>query len=285
MKTANNLQIQSKFLSKKRISQLALYLQIVLINIYFLQAKAQGQTIVPATDGTGTTVIPATPTGTSAPPSRFDIQGGQLSSDKQNLFHSFTQFGLSSNQIANFISNSSIRNILARIGGGSPSIINGSIQVTGGNSNLFLMNPSGIIFGNSASLNVPGSFTATTATGIGFGSNLFKAAGTNIYTSLTGTPNSFAFGADKAGAIISTADLAVKSGQNLTLLGGTVVSTGSLSAPGGKITVASVTGTNLVRVSESGSLLSLDIQPSVKRMLQASASMLAVNWYSRGLSE
>ncbi|TAG47769.1 MAG: filamentous hemagglutinin N-terminal domain-containing protein, partial [Oscillatoriales cyanobacterium] len=260
MKNPKNLQIPAKLMSRKRIGKLALYVQIVLINIYFLQAKAEAQ-IVPANDGTGTKVTP-TPSGTPTPQTRFDIEGGQLSNDKQNLFHSFTQFGLSPNQIANFISNPSIRNILGRINGGSPSIINGSIQLTGGNANLFLMNPSGIIFGNSASLNVPASFTATTATGIGFGSNSFNAIGTNTYTSLTGTPNSFAFGADRAGAIVNTADLAVKSGQNLTLLGGTVVSTGNLSAPGGKITVASVTGTNLVRVSQGDSLLSLDIQPS-----------------------
>mgnify|MGYP001793189583 CR=1 FL=1 len=91
MKTANNLQIQSKFLSKKRISQLALYLQIVLINIYFMKSKAQGQTIVTATDGTATTVIHATPTGTSALHSRFDIQGGDYASNNQKLSNSLTQ--------------------------------------------------------------------------------------------------------------------------------------------------------------------------------------------------
>jgi large exoprotein involved in heme utilization and adhesion len=39
------------------------------------------------------------------------------------------------------------------------------------------MNPAGIIFGANSSLNVPASFTATTATGIGFGSNWFNASG------------------------------------------------------------------------------------------------------------
>ncbi len=151
---------------------------------------------------------------------------------------------------------------MARIGGGSPSLINGLIQVTGGNSNLLLMNPSGIIFGNNASLNVPVAFTATTATSIGFGSNSFNATGTNNYTSLTGTPNSFTFATGQPGAIINTANLAVKSGQNLTLLGGTVVSTGTVSAPNGQITIASVPGQNLVRLTQQGNLLSLEIQPA-----------------------
>jgi hypothetical protein len=39
--------------------------------------------------------------------------------------------------------------------GGDASYINGLIQVIGGNSNLFLMNPAGIVFGSNAQLNVP----------------------------------------------------------------------------------------------------------------------------------
>ncbi|HBW56628.1 MAG TPA: hypothetical protein DEF27_02030 [Oscillatoriales bacterium UBA8482] len=65
------------------------------------------------------------------------------------------------NQIINFISTPNIQNILGRINGGSPSFIDGLIQVTGGNSNLFLMNPAGMIFGYPARLDVPASFLAT----------------------------------------------------------------------------------------------------------------------------
>jgi len=119
----------------------------------------QAQSITPA-DGTGTIV---TPDG-----NRIDISGGSLSGDGSNLFHSFGKFGLSQGQIANFLSNPEIRNILAGVVGGEASLINGLIQVTGGNSNLFLMNPAGIVFGTQASLNVPAAFTATTASSIGF---------------------------------------------------------------------------------------------------------------------
>jgi len=214
---------------------------------------AQSQSIVPAADGTGTVV---TPEG-----NRININGGSLSGDGANLFHSFTQFGLTQDQIANFLSNPSIQNILARVNGGNPSIINGLIQVSGGSSNLYLMNPSGIIFGSSARLNVPASFTATTATGIGLGGSWFSASGVNDYAALVGTPNTFAFTLSQPGAIINAGNLAVESGNNLTLLGGTVINTGKLSAPGGNITVAAVPGENVVRISQSGSLLSLDIQP------------------------
>ncbi|MDP8966318.1 MAG: filamentous hemagglutinin N-terminal domain-containing protein, partial [Cyanobacteriota bacterium] len=212
------------------------------------------QPITPANDGTGTVV---TPNG-----NRFDIQDGSLSPDGANLFHSFQQFGLDSAQIANFLSHPSIRNILGRVVGGDPSLINGLIQVTGGNSNLFLMNPAGIIFGKDASLNVPASFTATTATGIGFGgNNWFNAFGNNNYQTLIGTPSQFAFDTPQPGAIVNFSNLAVQEGQNLTLLGGSAINTGQLKAPGGTITIAAVPGENLVQISQSGHLLSLEIEP------------------------
>jgi filamentous hemagglutinin family protein len=212
------------------------------------------QPITPANDGTGTVV---TPNG-----NRFDIQEGSLSPDGANLFHSFQQFGLDSAQIANFLSLPSIRNILGRVVGGNPSLINGLIQVTGGNSNLFLMNPAGIIFGKDASLNVPASFTATTATGIGFGgNNWFNAFGNNNYQALIGTPSQFAFDIPQPGAIVNFSNLAVQEGQNLTLLGGSAINTGQLKAPGGTITIAAVPGKNLVQISQTGHLLSLEIEP------------------------
>ncbi|MCC3432455.1 MAG: filamentous hemagglutinin N-terminal domain-containing protein, partial [Microcoleus sp. PH2017_04_SCI_O_A] len=212
---------------------------------------AQAQTVVPAADGTGTAVI--------RNGNRYDINGGSLSGDGANLFHSFGQFGLNEGQVANFLTNSAIQNILARIAGGNPSLINGLITVTGGNSNLFLINPAGIVFGPNASLNVPGAFTATTANNVGFGSNWFNAAGTNNFSALVGAPNAFYFGANQPGSIVNAGNLAVTPGQSLALLGGTVLSTGQLSAPGGQITVAAVPGENVLRISQRGLLLNLEI--------------------------
>ncbi|HAG83865.1 MAG TPA: hemagglutination activity domain protein, partial [Cyanobacteria bacterium UBA12227] len=188
-------------------SQANTYLVLTLL-FSFLPTWVMAEPIVPARDGTNTEV--------RSRGDRFDITGGQTSRDGANLFHSFTQFGLDRNQTANFISNPAIRNILSRINGGDPSIINGLIQVTGGNSNLFLMNPAGIVFGANARLDVPGSFTATTATGIGIGDEWFKAIGTNNYASLVGTPSGFDFATSQTpGAIVNTGSLRVAEGQNL----------------------------------------------------------------------
>ncbi|MDY6784627.1 MAG: CHAT domain-containing protein [Cyanobacteriota bacterium] len=215
--------------------------------------KAWSQNIAPAPDGTGTVV---TPNG-----NQLDITGGTLSGNGANLFHSFAQFGVGNAQIANFLTPPQIQNILGRIAGGDPSVINGLIQITGSNSNLYLMNPAGLIFGQDATLNIPGDFFATTATGIQLGENWFNAFGNNDYSTLNGNPNSFAFDLTQPNAIINAGNLTVAQGQNLTLMGGSVINTGTLTAPNGQITLASVPGSRLVKISQPGSLLSLEIEP------------------------
>lgn len=213
-----------------------------------------GQSIQSANDGTNTLVSPDG--------NQFNISGGSRSGDGANLFHSFQEFGLSAGEVANFISHPDVRNILGRVTGGNASIINGLLQVSGGNSNLFLMNPAGIVFGSNARLNVPASFTATTATGIGFGNNnWFNAFGNNNYQDLIGIPNRFAFDLAKPGIIVNDGNLAVLPGESVTLLGGAAINTGEITAPGGNIAIAAIPGGKSVRISQSGHLLSLEIEP------------------------
>jgi filamentous hemagglutinin family protein len=214
-------------------------------------APVFAQAIAPAGDGTRSLV--------QQNGDQFDILGGTQAGS--NLFHSLERLGLDANQIANFLSNPQITNILTRIVGGDPSVINGLIQVTGGSSNLFLMNPAGIIFGQNASLNVPGDFTATTATGIGFGSDRwFNAYGTNDYASLIDNPSEFAFDLIQNGSIVNAGNLVVNPGQSLSLIAGNILNTGILTASGGQIILAAVEGAGLVRISQPGLLLSLEIE-------------------------
>ncbi|MGK7887696.1 MAG: filamentous hemagglutinin N-terminal domain-containing protein, partial [Leptolyngbyaceae cyanobacterium] len=207
--------------------------------------------IVPANDGTGTTV--------EQNGQHFTIRDGTRA--ETNQFHSFGEFNLTADQIAEFQTLLGTENVFGRVTSGAASLINGRIELTGSNANLFLMNPAGMIFGEGTSLNVPGSFMATTATGIGFGDGQwFSAIGTNDYASLVGNPNAFAFTTDHPGALVNSGDLAVAPGESLTLMGGTVINTGTLTAPGGTITIAAIEGNNLVRISQENSLLILELE-------------------------
>lgn len=231
--------------------------------------QVQAQSLTPSADGTGTLV--------NLDGNQYNITGGQLSRDQTNLFHSFTQFGVRPEQIVNFEASPALQNILTRVVGGEASVINGLIQVTGGNPNLFLMNPAGIVFGQNARLNVPADFTATTATSIGFGDQWFNAAGTNNYANLVGTPSAFAFTTAQPGAMINAGQLSVKPEKNLTLLGGTLVNTGQLKAPKGQITVAAVPGEKIVTLSQPGNVLNLQIQSPSAEGTQPQAWTLPVN--------
>ncbi|MGK7947064.1 MAG: filamentous hemagglutinin N-terminal domain-containing protein, partial [Microcystaceae cyanobacterium] len=222
------------------------------INVLFSQ-PILAQSIIPAQDGTGTIV--------NKQGNEITITGGSLSGDGTNLFHSLEQLGLSQEQIATFLSNPQIQNILTRVVGGDPSVIDGLLQVTGGHSNLFIMNPAGVLFGTNARIDVPSDFVVTTATGIGFGNDRwFNVVGTNDYTSLIGNPSQFVFDISQSGSIVNSGKLEVGEGNSLSLIGGNVVNTGTLSAPSGNITIAAIDGTNLLRITSNNSLVSLVVE-------------------------
>ena len=90
---------------------------------------------------------------------QFNITGGTRPGGGTNLFHSFGNFNVPNNNVANFLNNSGLptSNILGRVTGGNVSNIFGTIQTSGfGNANLFLMNPAGFLFGPNATVNVGG---------------------------------------------------------------------------------------------------------------------------------
>lgn len=211
---------------------------------------ATAQSITAAQDGTGTVIQYQGQT--------YQIQGGTQAG--ANLFHSFQQFGLTTGEIAQFLSQPEIANILGRVTGGDPSVINGLIQVTGSSADLYLMNPAGMVFGPGARLDVPGSFTATTGDRIGFPGGWFNASGPNDYANLSGSPLLISFLA-QGGLILNQGDLAVNSGESISLIGGQAINTGSLTAPGGTVVITAVEGSQRVRLSQPGHLLSLELEP------------------------
>jgi filamentous hemagglutinin family protein len=209
-------------------------------------------------DGTGTIV---NPNG-----NQLTITGGTQSGN--NLFHSFQQFGLSADQTANFLTQPAIGNIFSRVSGGQASVINGLLQVSGSNANLFLINPAGIVFGQNARLDLPAAFTAVTADGVEFGNQgWLKAIGNNDYANLTSRPTGFAWITATPGLVVNAGDLSVKPNQAVTLAGGSVINTGKINAPAGQITIAAVPGERLVRVQQDGHILSLDLPTAAQTEL------------------
>ncbi len=237
-------------ISQREILNSSLLLQwntkVVLLLLVFGVASieepfAQTQPITPAGLNTQVSGPVTLPSGKV----QYDITEGTRSG--ANLFHSFGDFNVPANNIANFKNaptNPVTSNILSRVTGGKPSNIFGIIQTEGfGNANLFLLNPAGIVFGPTASLNIGGDTHFTTADylkladGIQF--TAFPSAQDAILSMAPVTAFGF-LGSNPSPISVEGSALSVKDGQTLSLIGGDMFIEGNLKAAGGKIGLVSV---------------------------------------------
>jgi filamentous hemagglutinin family protein len=205
---------------------------------------------------------------------RYTIQQTDGQTVGNNLFHSFGRFNLNTGETATFQSGVNIQNIISRVTGRSRSTIDGLISA--GNVNLFLINPSGIVFGQNARLNIGsttrGSFVATTLDGLVWSNGgQFSATnpgGPSSLLTLVGDPSGF-LSSLRPPQPISTnsgSNLSVLEGQSLLLLGGNLTLDGTkLSAPSGQIELASVTGAGTVGLGINGNILKLNISDNITR--------------------
>ncbi|MEM9908085.1 MAG: S-layer family protein [Cyanobacteria bacterium P01_D01_bin.44] len=198
------------------------------------------------------------------------VTGGTASGG--NLFHSFSEFSPTSGSTALFQVAPDIANIITRVTGGQISTVDGMIQtgLTGdltnpGTANLYLINPSGIVFGPGASLDIGGSFMASTAESIFWDNNVVwqtndLSAAPRLLTvsapiglQLGATPGSIQVNGSGSGLYFNpnfsinrstrNAGLAVPEGETLALVGGDLsLMGGNLTALGGRVELGSISG-------------------------------------------
>ncbi|MEO1430748.1 MAG: filamentous hemagglutinin N-terminal domain-containing protein [Cyanobacteria bacterium J06633_8] len=186
-----------------------------------------------------------------------------------NLFHSFGEFSIPTGSSATFQNSSAIENIINRVTGGNVSNIDGLIKANG-SANLFLINPSGIVFGENASLDIGGSFLGTTAESIlfedGFNYSAIVSEQAPLLTisvplglqmgsnpeaiEVNGVGHNLAYGSGRSstGKLLNVSDndgLQVKDSQTLALVGGEIfLAGGILRANSGHIELGAVAGDN-----------------------------------------
>jgi len=194
--------------------------------------RVNAQIVPDNTLGAESSVVTPIPNIPGIPSDRID--GGATRG--ANLFHSFQEFNVGEGRGAYFANPTGIENILTRVTGSNASNILGRLGVLGG-ANLFLLNPNGIVFGPNATLDIQGSFLATTADHVQLGDNsYFSATQPQTSSLLSVSPGALFFNAvaNQPASIINQGNLST--GKHLTLRAGNLDLQGQLLS-GGDLTL------------------------------------------------
>lgn len=228
----------------------------------FMSTLSNAQVIPDATLSNNTTI---NINGTT-----INIEGGTRLGN--NLFHSLREFSVPTGSTVHFNNPIGIEAIITRITGGSVSNIDGLIRANGA-SHMFLINPSGIIFGPNARLDIGGSLFVTTADSLEFadGSSFsavnpqqplltvsipigLRFSGNSGSITVQGTGEGltgFSVGSTPVGTNLNNTGISVNPGRTLSLVGGTINLTGAtLFSAGGTINLVSI-NSGLVRFDSS----------------------------------
>ncbi len=218
----------------------------------------------------------------------LQIQGGATRGN--NLFHSFREFNVNTNQEVFFNNSINIESIFTRVTGGNISNIDGLVSNVG-QADLFILNPAGIVFGKNAQLNLGGSLFVTTAESILFADHTeFSTNNVNSKPLLTVTAP-IGLRLNNPGKIVNQANLIkeerfgdqqlptifpafrkdlpleekivntlvgleVNPNQNITLVGGDIeLNGGGLTALGGKIQVGGLAYEGIIKIDPNGNLV------------------------------
>ena len=194
-------------------------------------------------------LAPAGVIGTTAVDYRIGAERGQLRGT--NLFFSFQRFSIESGRIGAFDGPSGVQNVLARVTGGEASHIDGTLGSAIAGADLWLINPSGVVFGAGSRLALGGALYLSTADHIRLADGTrFAAALPDASTLSVAAPEAFGFLSRTPAGIdvdVSGTLLRGRALERLSLVGGDVSihagagdQVGYVWAPNGRIDIAAV---------------------------------------------
>lgn len=206
--------------------------------------------------------------------SRYNILSRSGTRVGSNLFHSFSEFSVPESTTAVFGTDLGTTNVIARVTGGNASQINGTLTIGRQGVSLYLLNPSGILFGNDAALDIRGSFHAVAGDSISFTDGQTFHADPNGPVTLTSAPiESFGFLNRSAPAPVTVSSF-LDSRSDISLVARTVTLDGADLYAEGSVHIAAVG--NGVRT------VTLDSQPQGQEISTGSLEILSSNIFTGG---
>ena len=156
------------------------------------------------------------------------VGGTMTVNNSPNSIINWNSFSIGAGNAVRFEQANAASQVLNRVTGNDPSAILGNLS---SNGRVWLLNPNGVLFGQSARIDVAGLVTSTL--------NLNNAdwlAGNIRFTQGTGAPAS----------IVNQGELRSSLGGEIALIGATVRNEGEINAPGGRVVLAAGSSVELV---------------------------------------
>lgn len=193
-----------------------------------------------------------------------------------NLFHSFARFSVQRGEAATFTtSDAGIRHVIGRVTGGEASLIDGPLTLAaaaGGRPSLWLVNPSGIVVGPGAVIDVPGSLHLSTAPQLRFADGFTWDTRGGASSLSVAAPESFGFLGPAAALRWQGASTSLAADSTLEL------AAGDLSVLGAELLAGRlrVHAAGELRLAEGGQLWSVALPGSADGSLRVDAGALTI---------
>ena len=153
----------------------------------------------------------------------------------RNLFHSFQVFNVGPGESATFTATADLANVISRVTGGEASSIRGPLRLdapAGTAPAFWFVNPAGVVFGEGATVNVPGAFRVTTANYLKFADGEFHADLAKASTFSTLDPSAFGFLGDSRATVRLHNGAQIRSEAPIEIVAGDVILTNGLIVGG-----------------------------------------------------
>ncbi len=203
-----------------------------------------------------------------------------------NLFHSLRTFKLEAGQSLTLTGPAEVLNVIARVTGIEPTLLDGKLSSTIPAASIYLLSPNGIIIGENAELDLPAGLHLSSANTLVFQDGQQFTADLSAGSVLSSAePSQFGFLTDHPiTLLIQNANLQMAPQAQLSFIGGDVaIQNSTITAPNGTVNIVALAGQGQVDLASlRGEQAALGIVQVVQTDINSSGSQGGRIWLQGG---